>query len=370
MSYLWEWRSQLKDLPNHHSVVGNHDDGQTTNNLLSEQCVYGYLLASEETPDVVREDSGLYYYIDNSSEKTRYIFLDTAYKGVSTAQQDFIKQALLDTPNGWHIVAVAHIWYEYDYGNNQVGNLNSGATIILDMFDSYNAREGEYADCGGWVEFCVGGHTHTDYDDTSTNGIPIILVETDSKRVRVGSSYTEGTTDEASVNGIIADYDKHKIYVVCIGRGKSREIPINYPITNVLHLALDTDGTSVYNGKGWKENTRWSRTSHSETNENGIHLTGYIPFAYGDIVRLKDITMPTGTGNDSVVLFFPETTGAYERFSNGSVLDTDNDAVRDGEGNLIQFTANAKGSKYIRIQCGGINDESVITINEPIEKLS
>jgi hypothetical protein len=60
MDYLWDWRSQLKDLPNHHSVPGNHDDGNSTNNLFSQEYVYGYLMAAEETPDMVRGD-GLYY---------------------------------------------------------------------------------------------------------------------------------------------------------------------------------------------------------------------------------------------------------------------------------------------------------------------
>ncbi len=158
MKYLWNWREQLKDLPNHHSVVGNHDDGNATNNLFGEQYVYGYLLAPEETPDVVYGDSGLYYYIDSPAEKTRYLCLDTAYQGVGSDQQEFVKNALLTTPEGWHIVAIAHLWHDTDYSVSPAvpAGINAGAATILSMFDAYNSRSGDYAQCLGRVEFCIG----------------------------------------------------------------------------------------------------------------------------------------------------------------------------------------------------------------------
>ena len=116
MEYLWNWRSQIKDLPNHHSVPGNHDDGNATNNLFSEDYVYSFLLAPEETPDMVWGD-GLYYYIDNPTEKTRYLFLDTACYTDAAEQKEFVKQALISASANWHIVVVAHAWVQPDYDN-------------------------------------------------------------------------------------------------------------------------------------------------------------------------------------------------------------------------------------------------------------
>jgi hypothetical protein len=26
LDYLWDWRTMIRDIPNHHSVPGNHDD--------------------------------------------------------------------------------------------------------------------------------------------------------------------------------------------------------------------------------------------------------------------------------------------------------------------------------------------------------
>lgn len=373
MEYLWDWRNQLKNLPNHHSVVGNHDDGNATNNLFSEQYVYGYLLAAEETPDVVRGDSGLYYYIDSTPEKTRYIFLDTAFIGLNSAEQAFVKNALLTTPVGWHIVAVAHIWYDSNYDTTppSVGELSGDGSILLAMFDAYNSRSGEYAACGGWVEFCIGGHTHIDHNGTSSTGIPIILVETDSRHVRSGSSFTFGTTTEASVNGIVADYSNHKIYICRIGRGESREVEItNYVVsyTNLLPLALDADGSSIYNGIGYKVDTRWSSSGNAESTATGIYLTGWIPCTIGDTVYLKNITMPFVDGNACLVHCFVNTFETATQNS-GAVSGLDDwSPVLDENNNLIQFTVPTKvGSlTHIRIQCGNINAASVITVNEPI----
>lgn len=372
MAYLWDWRSQLKELPNHHSVVGNHDDGNPTT-IFDVKYVYSYLLAAEETSDMVRGD-GLYYYIDSPAEKTRYLCLDTAYKGLTDKQSAFVKDALLSTPEGWHIVAVSHIWVDPDYSVTPAvpGDVNPDAAVLLAMFDSYNARSGEYADCGGWVEFCIGGHTHWDYDTASPNGIPVILVETDSKHVRSGLTYKTGTTSEASVNGIIADYDAHQIHVVRIGRGQSRDVEIvNYVVnyTNVLPLALDADGVSIYNAgatPGYKADTRWSTSGQAESTQSGTYLSGWIPISAGDVIRPKNVTMLQGAGTS--ILFLTDTIGKTTASQDTTNITTYYSGQWDDSGNLTQFTIpDNSGFSYMRIQCTGFTAASIITINELID---
>lgn len=231
MEYLWQWRAQIREL-RHYSVVGNHDDGNTTNNILSSDYVYAYLFAPEEGNEIVR-GGNTYYYFDEVSEKTRYLCLDTAYLGFASneAQQKFVAESLKSTPDGWHIVVVAHIWYEPDYDRYSetpipVTGLSKDAEALAAVLDSYNARTGEFADCGAWVEFGIGGHVHRDYVGQTGGGIPIILCETDSRTVRSGLECKRGTTSEASVSGIIADYRQGKITVVRIGRGSSFEVPL------------------------------------------------------------------------------------------------------------------------------------------------
>ena len=376
MSYLWKWRSMLDGLPNHHSVVGNHDDGNENNNLFSKDYVYGYLFADEETGDMVKGE-GFYYYIDNPSEKTRYLYLDTAYQGITHKQEEFIKNALISTKDEWHIVVIAHIWYEPDYDRYDerpvpLTGLSKDARIVANMLDDYNSRTGDFLNCKGWVEFCIGGHVHYDYDGQTETGIPIILMETDSGVTRGNYSYKKGTTDEASVSGIIADYQNRKIHVVRVGRGESRTVDMPLKYVNALSIAKDVDGENIYNEIGYKENTRWSTSQGKEISANGIYLSGYIPIEAGDIVRLKNITMQTGDTHGTIVHFFDSIDDPSVATMNGTNLDLYNKAKRDSNGNLIEFqigfSSNESNYRYIRLQFSGIGKDAIVTVNEVFEQ--
>ena len=380
MEYLWDWRNQIKTLPNHHSVVGNHDDGNSTNNLFSEKYVYGYLFAAEETPDIVR-GKGLYYYIDNPVEKTRYLFLDTAYKGAVSYQQEFVKEALIDTPEGWHIVAVSHIWYDTIYTTTppSVGGLNSSASIFLSMFDNYNNRGGDYADCKGWVEFCIGGHTHRDYDGTSESGIPIILVETDSRDVRNGKTeaqykYTAGTATESSINGIIADYDNHKIYVVRIGRGESRDITVtNYEISYTNQIPLSTDASgAIYDGKGYKDGIRLGSDGSDRTGA-ATDATGFIPCTISDTLYFKNCQIAvlggTATTYQNIGCYDSTKQWIATRFVDMASHMSGKDYSVDSNNYLTRYNCADlwTNTAFVRITGDYIGVDSIITKNEPIE---
>lgn len=277
MRYLWEWHKQLKDLPNHHSVVGNHDDGNGEGEKrFNEQYVYGFLLAPEETPDIVRNDSGLYYYIDSPAEKTRYLYLDTGnldVNSLSTAQSNFIKSSLKSTPSGWHIVVIAHIWFMPDYDayykpesgvtpdSMPIKGLSDTAKSVCEILNNYNNRADEFESCNAKVEFCIGGHVHVDFVgttkyDTTNNGIPIVIVETDSshKRNKLTNSESEGTN--GSVNGIIANYNTRTLHVVRVGRGDSFTVDLDEPVlitnytivNNLTNVTSSSTETSVIAG--------------------------------------------------------------------------------------------------------------------------
>lgn len=235
LSYMYDWRKAIRDLPNHYSVVGNHDDGNSTetDGNIPEGFIYSMLMAPEEKPHVVYGD-GYYYYFDEPAEKTRYIFCDTATRNGNISndakQTLFVKEALLTTPINWHIICVAHIWQDMDYSVSPAvpKGFSSGAQVLLNMFDKYNNRMDDYSACGGKVEFCIGGHTHIDNNFYYQSGylnkppIPVILTETDSRGVRGNYTATSGTTAENSVNAIVADYANKKVHIIRIGRGESR----------------------------------------------------------------------------------------------------------------------------------------------------
>lgn len=384
MDVMRSWKLAVRDIPNHHSVVGNHDDDVTT--LANSKALYGFLFAPEETSDIVR-GGDYFYYIDDPNEQTRYIYLDTGLGMFDDAQCEFVIDALKTLKTGWHVVAVAHIWFVYDSTDTPtVGSVPANTQKLLALFDAYNSRSSgsvtigtshayDFSACGGWVEFCIGGHTHVDYTFTSATGIPVILCCTDSKHLRGSDyTYTAGTTTESSVSGIIADFDNRKIYVVRVGRGESQEITITCNIvsyTNVLPLATTNDGVTIYNGTGYKENTRWSSSGNTENtgaSYAGVYLTGYIPVTAGDVIRLKNVTMPNTNGNTCYIHMFKTLTDSNESNHNNASIASNYSGVWDDAGNLVEFTLpTTSGVKFIRIQCGGITADSIITINEPID---
>lgn len=398
MAYLWDWREAVRGLPNHHSVPGNHDDGNSTDNLWDDPYIYAYLLAAEETLDVVRGDAGLYYYIDDPTEKTRYLYLDTATKDgniiYDTAQQEWLKSTLKHTPSGWHIVAIAHIWRSVDYDVTPPADAgwSYGGAYCIEQFDAYNARTGEYANCTGTgrVEFCIGGHTHVDADFVSDGGIPVILTECDARYVRSGLACTAGTITESSVNAIVADYTHGHVRVVRIGRGVGRTVMLDGSgsiededdetgeDTPVVPDVPTGDFTNVLTEVGYSENTRFSSSSLSDTASTGWDITGYIPATRNDVIRMANvdfIDLDGGGGATSRAMIYSfDADKTYITCSDGYSADNKmSDAwspVYDADGDTIQFTIPSSYSStvaYIRIGARDISQYSVITVNEPIE---
>lgn len=239
MEGLRQWRLAVRDIPNHHSVLGNHDDDIVELSTVNQR--YGFLMAAEETSQLVR-GGDFYYYVDDPCEKTRYLYLDTSMCVTLDAAGDadavkFAVDALQSTPAGWHIIAISHIWFLYaDTATPTVGSVPDYCQLYLDLFDAYNLGKSgsvtvndalipyDFTETEKRVEFCIGGHTHVDYDFRTSGGIPVILTETDSRHLRGNWSYTAGTVTENSISGIIADYDAGKITIVRIGRGSDREV--------------------------------------------------------------------------------------------------------------------------------------------------
>lgn len=379
------YKRAVRNLPNHHSVIGNHDYNGVNGGIpYVADNLYGLSMAYEETPDIVR-GSDYYYYIDEPSEKTRYLYLNTSFCTSLTGsgeagQGQFVTDALASTPKGWHIVPISHIWFLYaDTSTPTVGDVPNYCKALLNLFDAYNNRGSgsitigsesisyNFADKGGWVEFCIGGHTHVDYDFTSDGGIPVILTATDSYHLR-GSSldprYLGGTTDESSVSGIIADYGKHKIHVVRIGRGAGRVIEVtNY----------ETGYTNVLKTAGYTENVRLSASSgYTEKTNTGTDLSGYIKVSVGDTIYLKNVTMPDVSSGYSCLVYGYNLDKVGQASTSIPSSNTAANPVYEG-GNLVQFTITSAimgGAQvtegYIRINASNIDSTSIITVNEPI----
>lgn len=347
LSYLWNWRTAIRDVPNHHSVAGNHDDGNAPNGRYNLESIYSYLMGPEEQTTTVH-GNGLYYYIDNYVEKTRYIYLDTAtHPGAGQnevgewnwlEQEVWLEQTLLTTPKGWHIVGLAHWWVSYksvkmEDGSTQYYALKEwpeNSVWALKKFAAYNNRSEPFASCAGYVRFVMGGHTHWDADYIYTDEvtgikIPVILTASDSmqgrqiykdapadKAMDYNSSILEdsdiyeskyGTTTESAVSAVIANYtpalENSYVDIIRFGRGFNRRVYLNCDENKFHEVIPDIEGwTDLPEGNylnllatvGYIDFTYVSTSSGGVLKQSNIHdTTGLISASPGDNVYLANV---------------------------------------------------------------------------------
>lgn len=398
---LTAWHNQVKDIPNHHSVLGNHDNQVTelSTNTDKSNFFFGAEDTSKKVFGTSSSDGMLYYYIDNAEEKTRYICLSTGRMWTSSDEVVWCINTLNSTPEGWHIVMISHLWLNMDYSGESAVLITTPvdySQVYLDLCDAYNHREKgsatlhsaayDFRKGKAKVEFIIGGHIHQDYDFTSTRGIPVILTECDSWQERDDVSVaTAGTTTESCVYAVIADYTAKTVNVINVGRGDPHsvnipdvvieDIPDDTSYTNWAKKSYaDSTMTTIYNDKGYKENTRMS--SGTEVAETGWTVTGFIPFKRGDTIRFKNCNfynMSGHTHSRTHFCYYDESftylgMSAFPTVS--SPFSSDWNPVHDERGDLLQATAPSgvkSTARYIRITMDDINEDSIITVNELID---
>ena len=161
--------------------------------------------------------------------------------------------------------------------------------------------------------------------------------------------------------------------------------------TNVLPLAINSDGSAYNGGQGWKSGTRLNSSgAESTSNATEIEVTGFIPVKYGDKVYLGDITMNNGTYADKTYAWlydanFTKMDGRYRLFSqyndeaqtahvNQGLLALDSNknvtmlSISGSNGTFYTGInlADMSNVAYLRISCEHIDGNSIITVNEPI----
>ena len=141
--------------------------------------------------------------------------------------------------------------------------------------------------------------------------------------------------------------------------------------TNQIPISTDASG-AVYNDKGYMAD-RQAGTNGTEANFVGLCCTGYIPCKVDDVIRMRNIEF-NATHDKAAILFFKE-----DKTFIGTVLaksswymDTKFVGSKDDSGNYTMFTIASiadvtAGCGYIRINAISITDDSIITINEPID---
>ena len=229
---------------NMYYLYGNHDnnsDGHPTEveRHLSDEQVFDYL---QRGMGECTFGGYFNFFFDRPESKTRFLCLDTGryyysqLRGNTIETVKFLINALNETPAGWRIVLLSHLWAHLDSGEPY---LSSYMKTIIRVLDDYNAgKKGIFRYSGDSVQYdfsgilskivcCIGGHCHLDSILYSEGGIPIIITTTDSRQTINGETATIGTVDEQSISVFVFDYINDYIKMFRVGRGHDIEVPIN-----------------------------------------------------------------------------------------------------------------------------------------------
>lgn len=170
-----------------------------------------------------------------------------------------------------------------------------------------------------------------------------------------------------------------------------KEVSSGPAYTNLLPLAKDTDRTTIYNGKGYKENTKLSGSgggeSTSGSGKEALCSSGFIfPVKAGDTLRIKGIAPVTGSlhyivgynssnarvGNDVIVFANHEDGSLFWTTNSSSGKYTiENNDENNPKGATIVYTINTEklgaDVNAVRI-CAAMDENTIITINEEIKE--
>ena len=175
------------------------------------------------------------------------------------------------------------------------------------------------------------------------------------------SSVSGGTISIVNVTG--------DIVITAVATEKASE-PINQIPISRTSTAADAPYYVGTNGeKGYKTNTRLSGSTGNETTSSatGLEVTGFIPFKYGQTIYIKNITFAESSSQlvgcydkDGAKIALPECYKMFGGVVNGEVASSVDIKQYYGDRDLSTIT-------HIRISASGIDENSILTVAQPIE---
>lgn len=244
----------------------------------------------------VFSDNGLYYYVDNIPQKTRFIVLNSQFEGEYSTdtngfavnnrfatscygqeQLDWLADVALDMPSGYGAVIITHVPpravnggttpYTVDYAQF-IGIINayinkttySGSFSGVAGWTSNNVSV-NFADAQGEIIAMFAGHVHEDTVDTETLDCPIITITATGASENEGNpNYNRpfGTDEEMSFDVVSINRATKMIYCTRVGAGVDRAVsydkalPATYTVANTLTNATNSNkATSITEGTAY-----------------------------------------------------------------------------------------------------------------------
>lgn len=373
-------------------LVGNHDF-----HIKHSPLTYRYVTAYS---DDVEWGSclGGYFYKDFSAQKIRVICLNTSernHTSVSPTTEQYrwfinsLNLSAKEDASDWQILILSHIPLDF-WADNGAYNF---AYILKAYLNGDAWSDGADISCNfanknvAKIVGNIHGHTHNFTVDKlylgniedSTEQINIWRMATPNScfgaENKNYAGYKQETAYPKTANSATdtafciycIDLDTCTIKAITYGAGYDRELTYHTEpaFINLLPLSTGADD-SVYNGVGWKANTRWSGSSQIEKSYEGLYLSGYISIedlTTNGTCYMKDVNFITGGAGTNEIIYFTEK-GLREYSEDYGNIEG---GVYDENGVLTQFTVQGGYFKYFRIASCGFSEASVVTINQPIE---
>lgn len=202
-------------------LFGNHETygGGTAEAKVS---IYNDFL--KDKTNINGQPSENYYYFDNTTQKTRYMFINTSDGGettVSSAQLSWISNNVVLPASDWSLVVFGHVNLAQMAGVTYMNESNGSAVISA------------INNCNGTIIGYICGHQHIDYCEKigDFQHTTIICDKFENSNYYAGISVTDreaGTTSEQAVSVISINTTTKDVVIRRIGAGRSRTLSYNY----------------------------------------------------------------------------------------------------------------------------------------------
>ncbi len=208
---------------------GNQDTGYTGKRMTNSEA-YGMNLRQKEVDARYKWDGGYTYHVDNEAQKIRYYLIGcNTTSTIEAESRNAFFTSLESVPANYTIIVIAHQLASY---NNGAPTYGAAGQLIANGCDAFNARTTfsanglthDYSSATGKVILLMQGHTHIDFDLTTTGGIPSVCTTCDAYAQQIGSLVrTAGTVTEQAFEIVHVNTDTKTIKLTRIGAGGDRQ---------------------------------------------------------------------------------------------------------------------------------------------------
>ena len=252
---LWGTERLLVAVGNHDGCYGD-ETGYYKKQHASEQLWQTYFRGQALDSRRVFSDDGTYFYVDNHTQKTRFIILNSQFGGEYSVdengwavnnrfavscygqdQLDWFADVALDMPEGYGAVIASHVPPNVDYTVDRyqlIGIINAycGKTTYTGAYTAgvdgwtNSAIDVDFSDAKGEIIAMITGHAHQDTIDTTTLACPLITIISAGAQVNAGPipERVFGTDTETSFDVVTVNRKTRTIYLTRVGQGSDRMI--------------------------------------------------------------------------------------------------------------------------------------------------